>query len=699
MIFYTAYFLFSGRSVMTKKILSATLLLIVALSLLACQTGSTTAAPTTQTTTTYPFQGVLFNDNPAVKSIDKVDLFPDMPANYSYYDYNQSAITLDSLLYAFANNPEAKLPAYDNNDYSSWAPIGFWIDQARQPDVYDPLVTGYLKRSFGFPTYVGDTRVLSTGSEALTTIASVLASSYVGIDKSNESYGDAIYNFAEMTMSSYDTGSKLVTNGGIQGQSFWYDIFPQILFARLYDVYPNTEYMQQIVLNGADQWLEALDYFTQDGKPYYDFVGYNVVLESPTTDGDHIEPPNGGLAFLFYSAYVLTEDEKYLDGAKQVLDYFQDYWGNPNYEALTDYAPYVAAALNYRYGTDYDIGKFLDFLFDSDATYRPGWTVMNGTFGDYAVDGLVGQSGDYAFAMNSFHLASVLAPLVKYDNRYSTAIGKYFLNLVNNAKVFFPHNIPLTHQTMVGYLPFDPHGVLCYEGFRNNYNGINGLAMGDATTMFDIPSDLSIYSSVYSGMLGSIVSETDVSGILRLDLNATDSYGMNSYPYYLYYNPYDTPMTVTYPGGNDAYDLFETSSKTLLARNVTGDSRIQIPAYGSSVVVELPANTSLQRIGNDLLASGQLIAKYQAAVNIVGLSPMQHLTSSSDIAISYSVPRDDQIVSMQIYFNDILAYDGVPIQVFHYDKSLLPDTDYTLKVVITTANGLSDYATNRVVCY
>ena len=668
--------------------------------MLSCEKSSTfmTTQQTTTTTTDYIYSNMSFNDLAITKSINKIDLFPDIPNNYSYFDYKQVALNLDDLLYDFAYNPIQVLPAYNNNDISTWIPIGYWIDQNRQPTEYNPLMTGYLKRSFGLPTYVGDTRVISNGTEALTTIASVLSSSYAGIDKSNQTFDSDTYNFVEMMLANYDTGTQLVTNGGIQGQSFWYDIFPQILFARLYDMYDETEYMQQMVINGANQWLEALPYFVQDEKPYYDFVGYNVVLESPTTDGDHIEPPNGGLAFLFYSAYEITYEQKYLDATKEVLDYFQDYWGNPNYEALTDYAPYVAAILNYRYGCDYDIGKFIDFLFEEDSTYRSGWSVMNGDFGDYSVDGLVGQSNDYAFAMNSFHLASVLAPMVKYDSRYSNAIGKYFLNLVNNAKVFFPQEISLSHQTMNQYLYFDNKGSLCYEGFKRSNNDIIGMGMGDATTIFDIPSDLSIYSSAYIGMLGSIVRETDVSGILQLNLNITDSYGLNEYPYYLFYNPYNEDMIVSYTGNSTNYDLFETTTKTLIAKNVSNTVSITIPSHSSIITVELPANSRIQRVGNDVVVNSTVIAKYQASVNILELKSMQLLNQDTDILFNYFSPFGDNVANMKIYFDNILVYDGVPIKIYRYDKNELANTDYTMKVVITTTNGLTDYATKRVVC-
>jgi len=633
------------------------------------------------------------------KSITKVESFPDIPANYNYFDYKTKALALDDTTFSFAQNEVAQMPNYISTDMSTWSPVGFWIDQVRQPTEYLPLETGYLKRSFGLPTYVGDNRVASSGSEAMTTIASVLGSSFAGIDKSAQAFGETTDDFVEMTFSSYDTGSKLVHNFGLQGQSFWYDIFPQIMFTRLYDMYPDTLYMKEMVLNGADQWLEALPYFVDDtGAPDYDFVGYNVVLESPTITGNHIEPPNGGLAFLFYAAYEMTQEGKYLQGAKEVLDYLQSYPGNPNYEALTDYAPFVAAAMNAKYGTTYDVGKFLDFLFDGDSSFRTGWSVLSGNFGNYAVDGLVGQTGDYAFAMNSLHLATVLAPLVKYDVRYASAIGKYLLNLVNNAQVFFPQEITLGHQSMADYLPFDKAGSLLYEGFRNNYNSVSGYAMGDATAMFGQPSDLSVYSSAFIGGLGALVAKTNVKGILQVNLDSTDSFGQNEYPNYLYYNPFATEKIIDFDGGLTPYDLYDTITKAIVAHNVTGVVHLKVPANSSKVVMVLPANSTYSIESGCIVINDKTVSRLQAAVNLTNIATRQELTAATDIGISYSAPKNDVVTAMKISFGPIVVYDGEPVMLFNYDKALLPDTDYTMKVEITTQNGLVDYVTKRVVC-
>ena len=48
------------------------------------------------------------------------------------------------------------------------------VRSTKTTSTYNPLETGYLRRTFGLPTYVGDNRVLSSGSEAIVTIGSAL---------------------------------------------------------------------------------------------------------------------------------------------------------------------------------------------------------------------------------------------------------------------------------------------------------------------------------------------------------------------------------------------------------------------------------------------------------------------------------------------------------------------------------------------
>jgi len=125
---------------------------------------------------------------------------------------------------------------------------------------------------------------------------------------------------------------------------------------------------------------------------------------------------------------------------------------------------------------------------------------------------------------------------------------------------------------------------------------------------------------------------------------------------------------------------------------------VTIPAGAASVLVVLPSHSTLSRLGDDLLANGILVARYQASVTLSGLSSRAELTEASVIAIGYAAPKGDEVTAMQIRFGGIVVYDGAPITAFSYDKTLLPDSDYTMKITITTRAGRTDSVTKRVIC-
>jgi hypothetical protein len=666
-------------------------IIIMLTTLIAC-TGETT----TEEELPYLFAG----DVKIIKDIRRVKGFPNIPENYRYFDYRATAIELDQIVFSFAESKDIVFPNYMSNNQNSWHPIGFW-DDARVGIPQSVTSIFYKDVSFGIPTYVGDRRSSSEGPyEGIATIPMVLGSSFVGLDKSRQSFGEHTYNFVDMIKSFYDVRTNLIlntTSNTVQGESVWYDLYPQISFTRLYDLYQEDLVMRQLVINGAKRWKEALPFMIDnEGNPNFEFMGFDVFFNIPIS-GKHIDPPIGGLIFLFYAAYELTNDPSYYDALIEVMDYVEKYQKNPNYEFLSDYIPLVAAILNHKYNTQYDVGKFLDFLFENDADFRQNWGMISGNYGGYPVHGLVGDQ-DYAFSANSFHLASTLAPLVKYDARYADAIGRYFINLVNNAKWFFPRQIPLNNQTMGNFLSFDPNGVLAYEGFRKSFNNVSPLAMGDATSMFSSPSDLSLYSSSHIGYLGAIVSETNVEGILKLDLNVTDSFGDRRFPTHLYHNPYSEKKVVRVNVGSGTYDLFDLVTKQVVARHVTGSINIDIEAESSRVLVTLPANTKFRLINNQIMVDDYILSKYQAAINITSPGYSRFTLRNQDvIRLNYHVPKGDEIELMLVYYNDILAYEGSFIAEVPYNKSILQNSDYTLRVIIYTKNGLRDISSTRVI--
>jgi len=97
---------------------------------------------------------------------------------------------------------------------------------------------------------------------------------------------------------------------------------------------------------------------------------------------------------------------------------------------------YTAARLNAEQGTNYDVEKMINWVFDgcTDPQARHGWGIIVGKWGDYDVSGLQGSiidGGGYAFLMNSIKMAWPLVPMVKYEPRFANRIGTWMLNSVN----------------------------------------------------------------------------------------------------------------------------------------------------------------------------------------------------------------------------------------------------------------------------
>ena len=129
------------------------------------------------------------------------------------------------------------------------------------------------------------------------------------------------------------------------------------------------------------------------------------------------------------------------------------------------------------------------------------------------------------------------------------------------------------------------------------HEGLSPIAMGDGPLWNEKnppESMFSLYSTSSVGILGAIVSPTDVEGILRLDCNATDFYASKPYPVYLYYNPFQEAKTVTYTTGEGRKDILDVVSGKYLATGVNASCPIEISAGEAALVVELPAGKKVK---------------------------------------------------------------------------------------------------------
>ena len=102
----------------------------------------------------------------------------------------------------------------------------------------------------------------------------------------------------------------------------------------------------------------------------------------------------------------VPEDMEDPDGFVEGLDYREDDSVVPKSE------------MNAFHGTDYDIQKFANVSFEGSGDFRNSAQVVNAKWGNYDAYGLMAFSysdtsgAGYAFAMNTFHMASTLASML-----------------------------------------------------------------------------------------------------------------------------------------------------------------------------------------------------------------------------------------------------------------------------------------------
>jgi hypothetical protein len=260
----------------------------------------------------------------------------------------------------------------------------------------------------------------------------------------------------------------------------------------------------------------------------------------------------------------------------------------------------------------------LGWSFDGTAVCREGWGILAGNWNGMDISGIVGSTvdhGGYGFLMNTYDAAIPLIPLVRYDQSYARAIGKWMLNAANAAKLFYPQYMPENHQTLfaeasatkevIGY-----EGIIRHSSYKK-YDSLQGpVAQGDGPLWVpgknpDV-TQFSVYGSAHAGIFGSIIMRTNVPGILRLDLLATDFYREKAYPSYLYYNPYKQVKTVNVIMPSGGMDIYNTVTGTFILRN-THTAKIKIRPDEAAVIVCVPPGGRQTITGNKMMINGIVV--------------------------------------------------------------------------------------------
>ena len=540
--------------------------------------------------------------------ISQVNLMPDFPQPYKMLNWKEKAKTFDKVI-------------FDLDAQGDFQPF-IWFDDSRK---------NLDQKTFGIYTVIGDVRQgheVNNGEfhEAINSLGALLGAGLVGIDKTNQ---DSM-NYVKMVQNYFnsETGWNIMMNntcpevaqlGGGYGRDWWYDVYPNVLYYGVCQLYPDVENANKIQRTIAEQFFKADSVL--DGNYAFSYFDYGS-MEGKTNWIPPQEDAAAGHAYVLLAAYQKFGDPRYLKGAKSAIDALLSQKESRYYEVLMPFGALVAARLNAEDSTHYDIQKILDWTFEGCKAEkgRTGWGVIADNWSGYDVSGLQGSrtdGGGYAFLMNTFDLSWPLVAMVRYAPEYAHTIGKWMLNAANATRLFYPYEIPDSNQ----YLPSKKsvtRNVIGYEGLRKTdpfkkeerLANISPIALGDGPNWVANQPDVSmfsIYGSAHVGIFASIVSTTNVEGILQLDCLATDFYRDAAYPTYLYYNPYNKIENVEYINTGDKIDLYDVLTETVITKNISEKSNFDIPANGTRLLVAIPAGSKIVKSDGKTFANNIII--------------------------------------------------------------------------------------------
>ncbi|MCK5076336.1 MAG: laminin G, partial [Calditrichia bacterium] len=565
--------------------------------------------------------------------INLVEMMPNMPSPYEMRDWKQVALGYDSLVFDFTQTGE-------------YLPLIWW----------NPDPVNYPEHpSFGLETYVG-TIFLHAG-EAINIIPAVIGASLVGVNKSEQNGQNWALMCEEFFNRRPEENIYLNRFVSCSGNDWWYDTMPNIFFYQLNYLYPNTGDFSWQFTTIADQWLRAVKAMGGNAAPwnvpYMNYRGWSFSTMSPGSE-EYPEPEAAGaIAWLLYNAYAETGQEEYRIGAEWALEFLNGWPQNPSYELQMPYGAYAAARMNAELGTNYDIEKMVNWCFDRGEIR--GWGAIIGNWGGYDVSGLIGElsDNDYAFLMNGFEQVGALVPMVRYDDRFARAVGKWVLNVANASRLFYANYLPPGNQDSENWAyQYDTQSYIGYEAIRENLYAITPYATGDAISGGWANTNLALYGSSHVGIMGGIIDTTNVSMILKLDMLKADYYRDEAYPTYLYFNPYSEDQIVEIDVGGGMYDLYNAVSNSFLATSISGVSSIIIPADQAVQLVIIPSGGivtyDLERmLVNNIVVdyrSGQQVSNYPPRIKSLAADSITVNTGNSTTLYCTAEDKDNDLL-------------------------------------------------------
>lgn len=540
---------------------------------------------------------------------------PNFPVPYQMRDWKKVTAGYDSLI-------------FNLNLSGQYLPL-IWIDNG--------TINYPEHNSFGIHTVVGTT--VPNSSEGINVLPATVGSSLIGIDKSSQNGYNWVLMCEEYFNKANNAGVYLNHPNGSNWDDWWYDLMPNIFFYQLKSLYPQTGDFQYQFTNVAERWSNAVDTLGASTTPWtvpnMNYRAFNLMTMKPLATGVKEPEASGAIAWILYNAFTMTGDVRYRIRAELSLEFLNSLSTNPSYELQLPYGIYTAARMNAEIGTNYDITKMLNWCFNVGPLRS--WGAITGTWGGYDVDGLIGEvngSNDYAFLMNSFEQVGALVPMVRYDDRFARAIGKWVLNLANASRLFYTNYLPDYKQDSEEWShQYDSSSYIGHEALRQNQNGVSPYATGDAISGGWGLTNLALYGSSHVGIMGGIIDTTDVTAILKLDLLKTDYYHKDAYPSFLIYNPYSSDKSVTLNVGNDSKNIYDAVSNTIINSAVSGNVVLTLPANQAVIAVIIPAGSAII-FNNNKAVVNNIIIDYNTGQSITNHLPrIKSLSCDKEIII------------------------------------------------------------------
>jgi hypothetical protein len=552
-----------------------------------------------------------------------IEAFPPLPNPLVIRDWKQTALDYHQLAF---------------NPYAS----GQYLPLLYQYTVN--TTAGYSGPAFGLPSYVGNPR---DGGEALTALGAVLGGTLAGLNMASLNSKDRVQQ-CEAFYCVVNGHGLVLNNINSQGSgSAWYDIFPSTQFYQIGARYPGRASFQNQMRAIADSWLAALPVLSNN----WEHTGFNFQTMTPV-DGAWDEPDMAiGIAWLEYMAYLQFQNTNYLTAADTCMTQMNNRSLNPFYEALGFYGPVVAARMNAELGRNYSLPRHLNWIFSSSSDARPGWGCASGHWGGYDAYGLMGSTTDssgYAFSMNTYAAAGLIAPVVRYQPLYARLVGRWLLHLAANANLFYPGTLPTNMQSSAAWVRQTGVQSVSYEGVRH-LGVTTPYATGDAA---DPVQDLNPYGAWGSGYLAALFQTSNVPGMLQIDCLATDTLPPAAYPTVLFYNPYGVAKQVTVGVGSNPEHLYDAVTGAFLATNATGNASVSVPPDAAVVLVRCPATGAVSRTSQKLLVSGVAIDYWNAARDTDGDGLPDWWESLYFLNITNALPEGPAVSG----FNNLQSY-------------------------------------------